>query len=111
MARRFINKKTTRLYEKNNGNSYSYVLIFGDRVETLGSDVNGRTEVMFREKYKGYIKTDDLDKNGKLEIYFIDVGQADAAFVTTPKGKKILIDGGGNDQAKRFFSLEVPAGK
>ena len=32
--------------------------------------------------------------NPTLKIYFIDVGQGDCALIITPKGKKILIDGG-----------------
>lgn len=31
-----------------------------------------------------------------LKIYFIDVGQGDSTLIITPKGKKILIDGGGS---------------
>ena len=33
--------------------------------------------------------------NGKLKIYFIDVGQGDSTLVITPTNKKILIDSGG----------------
>lgn len=33
----------------------------------------------------------------KLEIYFVDVGQGDCTFITTPKNQTILIDGGGSD--------------
>lgn len=33
----------------------------------------------------------------ELKLYFIDVGQGDSTLIITPKGKKILIDGGGND--------------
>ncbi len=32
-----------------------------------------------------------------LKIYFIDVNQGDACLIVTPKNKKILIDGGGNE--------------
>lgn len=32
--------------------------------------------------------------NPTLKIYFIDVGQGDSTLIITPKGKKILIDGG-----------------
>lgn len=32
----------------------------------------------------------------ELKIYFIDVGQGDSTLVVTPKGKNILIDGGGS---------------
>ena len=31
-----------------------------------------------------------------LKIYFIDVGQGDSTLIITPKGKKILVDGGGS---------------
>ena len=33
--------------------------------------------------------------NGKLRVDFLDVGQGDAALITTPNGIKILVDGGG----------------
>ena len=32
-----------------------------------------------------------------LKIYFIDVGQGDSCLIVTPHNKKILIDGGGNE--------------
>lgn len=39
----------------------------------------------------------------KLEINFIDVGQGDSMLITTPSGKKVLIDGGGSE----FGSYDV----
>ena len=33
----------------------------------------------------------------KLKIHFVDVGQGDSTFITTPKNKTILIDGGGSE--------------
>ena len=38
-----------------------------------------------------------------LKIYFIDVGQGDCTLIVTPRGKKILIDGGGSE----FGSYDV----
>jgi competence protein ComEC len=32
--------------------------------------------------------------DGKLHVYFLDVGQGDAIFVVTPAGKQVLVDGG-----------------
>ncbi len=31
-----------------------------------------------------------------LKVYFVDVNQGDSTFIVTPKGKTILIDGGGS---------------
>jgi competence protein ComEC len=32
--------------------------------------------------------------NGKLEIYFLDIGQGDGVLIQTPRGRQVLIDGG-----------------
>ena len=37
-----------------------------------------------------------INIDGKLKIYFIDVGQGDSMIVKTVRGKNILIDGGGS---------------
>jgi len=36
-------------------------------------------------------------------MYFLDVGQGDAAFIVTPSDEKILVDGGLNDRALGFL--------
>lgn len=40
-----------------------------------------------------------LKVNQSLKIYFVDVGQGDCMLICTPKGKNILVDGGGSDSS------------
>jgi beta-lactamase superfamily II metal-dependent hydrolase len=60
---------------------------------------------MSRKKYKYYFMASGLIAamfayfifslpDGKLHVFFLDVGQGDAALVRTPSGGFILIDGG-----------------
>src|SRR5450759_3982923 len=37
--------------------------------------------------------------DGRLHVYFLDVGQGDAIFVRTPDGRQILVDGGPSPEA------------
>lgn len=43
-----------------------------------------------------------INVNSLLKINFIDVGQGDSCLISTPKGKKILIDGGGNKNSDKY---------
>jgi hypothetical protein len=79
------------------------VLIFGDEVKTSGSPVEGRVRAEFRGR-KGFISENHLGNNPALEMYFIDVGQGDSAFIVTPHRKKVLIDGGINKRAFGFLA-------
>jgi beta-lactamase superfamily II metal-dependent hydrolase len=42
--------------------------------------------------------------DGKLHVYFFDVGQGDSALIVTPEGKQVLADGGAGSQTA---ALEV----
>jgi beta-lactamase superfamily II metal-dependent hydrolase len=72
-------------------------------VKTTGAAVNGRTPVRFRSR-NGFIDAGALSTKAALELYLIDVGQGDAAFIVTPRRKKILIDGGLDKRAHGFLS-------
>jgi len=96
-------QKTSRLYESSTTNNFSMVLIFGDEVDSSGTEADGRVKVSFRSR-EGWVKKSHLGNNPVLEAYFIDVGQGDSTFIVTPGRKKILVDGGLNDQASRFLA-------
>lgn len=118
MARRFLEKRTHRFYFLNeDGERKSYVLIYGDEVDTrTGAAPSGAEfkSVEYRERL-GEWDEPLLSGQRSLEIYFLDVGQGDAAFVVTPNGTKILVDGGLNDRALGFliwkYRLDKPASR
>ena len=125
MATRFSARKTQRFWFDDNGEERSFVLIFGDEVNTLTGDSpkgNGYAKVTYRGR-TGSLKKyridgeDQLDlmKTRPLETYFLDVGQGDAAFIVTPNGNKILIDGGITESTAEFliwkYRLDKPTNR
>jgi len=50
----------------------------------------------------------DLSKQKSLEVNFFDVGQGDAAFIETPKGQQVLIDGGPGSKILEKLGKEMP---
>jgi len=114
MARRFLDKKTHRFYFDDAGDEKSYVLIFGDEVDTLtGAAPKGPDfeRVRYRGR-NGEMKGPPWSTARSLEMYFLDVGQGDAAFIVTPNNTKILVDGGLRDKALGFliwkYRLHMP---
>ena len=118
MARRYVNKKTHRFYFQNaDGERDSFVLIFGDEVNTRsGAAPSGADfrRVEYRDRV-GEWEPPPLTSTGPLEMYFLDIGQGDAAFVVTPNGSKVLVDGGLHDRALGFliwkYRLDQPANR
>jgi beta-lactamase superfamily II metal-dependent hydrolase len=106
MARRFLNKKGHRFFfTDSNGDEQSYKLIFGDEVNTL-SGAGSKGPDYRRVRYRGRTgqwKPPPLSTKRSLELYALDVGQGDAAFVVTPNDTKILVDGGLKDRALGFL--------
>ncbi len=49
-----------------------------------------------------------LSPDGKLHIYFLDVGQGDSALIVTPSGKQIIIDGGRDDTTIEHLGRLMP---
>ncbi len=105
MATKFSTRKTQRFYYRlNGGDEDSYVLIYGDEVDvTPGASFKGAgfARAAYRgrsgaiRKYRiGGADRPDVGDDRTLEMYFLDVGQGDAAFIVTPNGTTILVDGG-----------------
>ncbi|MSR87459.1 MBL fold metallo-hydrolase [Candidatus Peribacteria bacterium] len=46
--------------------------------------------------------------DGRLHIFFMDVGQGDSALIVTPSGKQVVIDGGPDDSAIRELGRHMP---
>jgi beta-lactamase superfamily II metal-dependent hydrolase len=106
MAQQFLDKKTNPFYFLNQtGDRKKYILIYGDEVETLAGQAPsgaGWVNVRYRDR-DGEMKTAPLSPTRPLEMYFLDVGQGDAALIVTPDDEKILVDGGLNDRALGFL--------
>jgi len=106
MAVKYLDKKTQPFYFlSGSGEREKYILIFGDEVETLPGEAPsgaGWRRVTYRGRV-GEMRTVPLSDTRPLEMYFLDVGQGDAAFIVTPSDEKILVDGGLNDRALGFL--------
>ncbi|PCJ15806.1 MAG: hypothetical protein COB04_12535 [Gammaproteobacteria bacterium] len=106
MAKKFLNKKTHRFYfVAANGKRKSYVLTFGDEINTRNGAAPSGSKYK-RIAYRGRLgewKPPAVTSKRSLEMYFLDVGQGDAAFVVTPNNTKILVDGGLRDRALGFL--------
>lgn len=102
MATRYVDTKTSRLYSGSSGEGQEMVLIFGDEVTTSGGVVSGRRQASYRGR-AGWVTDAHLRDTPVLEMYFLGVGQADAAFIVTPGRRKILVDGGRDQQAAGFL--------
>ena len=106
MARRFLDKKTHPFYFVNEvGERTRYMLIYGDEVDTrTGPAPSGAdfSQVEYRGRL-GEWEEPALSTNRVLEMYFLDVGQGDAAFIITPNGTNILVDGGLRERALGFL--------
>lgn len=48
------------------------------------------------------------DRNGKLTVAFLDVGQGDAIFIESPTGTQVVVDGGPDSSVVRELSGVMP---
>ncbi len=90
------------------------MLIFGDEVNTLSGTAPSGGDYR-RVRYRGRTgerKPPALSSVRPVEMYLLDVGQGDAAFIVTPNGTTTLIDGGLEARALGFliwkYRLDLP---
>lgn len=70
-----------------------YIILNSNTIRNLPAFVSGVLIFSLYPIYKSFI-TDSLFPRGELSVLFMDAGQGDAVLISTPNGKKILIDGG-----------------
>jgi beta-lactamase superfamily II metal-dependent hydrolase len=102
MTRSFVSTASAPFHPDATSGRREFVLIYGDEVETTGREENGRSEVVYRTR-TGFVPSRQLAAEHPAELYFIDVGQGDAAFIVTPGFRTILVDGGRGDEAFQFL--------
>lgn len=107
MAVHYLSDRTQSFrFLDESGEDHTYLLIFGDEFRILPGPAPSGKKWM-RVKYRGrtgeMLKSTPKTSMHPMEMYFLDVGQGDAAFVVTPNGKKILVDGGLNQRALGFL--------
>jgi len=105
---RWVKKLVTTAYdipigEKKRGKKRQIVanLFVGDWTKYIET-VEQESKIRFRGG-EGYVPSDSIGEERALEIYFIDVGQADSILIQTTDDKRILIDGGRDESAYSFI--------
>lgn len=106
METRFLDHKTKRFHFHNGVEDTSYVGIFGDefQVDPAEDNSGAATRTAVYRGRAGTIPTNtQFVPTRSLEMYFLDIGQGDAAYMVTPNNTKILVDGGLKDRALGFL--------
>ena len=77
-------------------------LIWGDLIKEQGPREGDWVRVYSRRKF-GWIHKQDLQEDPLLELDFVDIGQGDSCLVSTPEGRRFLVDAGEGDNLYRFL--------
>lgn len=104
---KYLANHVANVYKTPNGGGAAGILTtlyWGDSL-TVESGEESPTQVTLEDGRKGWIK-------GKLKtmtrpplaLAFIDVAQGDACLITTPGGRRILVDGGENEMCARYLA-------
>lgn len=101
---RYVSHHVVRVWSDHDCSKLLVVLYFGDDV--LGAVEEERhTRVYLTGDRVGWVKGKlETTERPPLALAFLDVGQGDACLITTPCGKRILVDGGENQLAARYLA-------
>lgn len=111
MARRNIGNDTIKVFETATSRVALETLFWGDQVDWLREE-GGRHVIRFRTR-------DKLGKEQTIEAFlgreatfsdarpmivrFVDVGQGDGAILETPRGRRMIIDGGEGEHMRNYM--------
>lgn len=100
----YASKPIVNIYTNMEGNTVVAKLFIGEwmKVVEVPKSKDKRVYVQYRGG-KGYVNLSDISRERYLEIFFIDVDQGDSILIQTPEDRRILIDGGGSDEAYQFI--------
>ncbi|MFC2078822.1 ComEC/Rec2 family competence protein [Candidatus Bipolaricaulota bacterium] len=102
----YTNKPLVDIYKGTKGSSKAAKVLLGEWLKINTEDgripSTKRVPVLFRGGM-GHVSTEDLTRQRKLEMYFIDVDQGDSILIQTPDDRRILIDGGKSNEALDFI--------
>lgn len=116
MTIEYVNHDTARVWTSETGDGPLVALLYrGDDVEVLERRASA-TKVRLGVNREGWVKARlKTTPAPPLCLAFIDVGQGDACLMTTPNGRRVLIDGGENKHAARYLAArfwdDTAAGK
>lgn len=100
----YIDSHLVRVWRDNTAKDLLVTLYWGDGLESTSPD-GSLTKVTLSDGQQGWVRgTLKTTKTAPLALAFIDVGQGDSCLITTPSGRRILVDGGENQQAARYIA-------
>jgi competence protein ComEC len=101
-------------YEDVNGNGrkdFNDIVVLFKNLEWISKnpaaihfDFNGNGRVDFNDLVRLFKEIDTPVQVQNMSVEFLDVGQGDSIFVSTPNGKTILVDAGPEDMGDRVIS-------
>ncbi|MCX7727357.1 MAG: MBL fold metallo-hydrolase, partial [Chitinispirillaceae bacterium] len=100
----YASKPLVNVYESKDSKTTIARLFIGEwmKVIEMPSSKDKRIHVRYRGG-EGYVNIGEVSRIRYLEIFFIDVDQGDSILIQTPEDRRILIDGGGSDEAYQFI--------